>query len=145
MDEDERLEWEAGLIRSAREIILDENGKPKVLPEAGIDAPKFRGVYLGRNGEERPCYFLPRRECDLADDGNGIVCTLTLGGAQNMLTGKRHDNVIRTIEKVLPEHGIDAPKFGGIYLDVQNNVMRYIGSILAEVGNRCQQICCHLL
>lgn len=31
----------------------------------GIDAPKFRGVYVGGNGQERPCYYLPKRECDL--------------------------------------------------------------------------------
>lgn len=35
----------------------------KVLGEE--DAPKFRGVYKGGNGEERPCYYLPRRECNL--------------------------------------------------------------------------------
>lgn len=37
----------------------------KIEKHPGIDAPKFRGVYLGGNGQERPCYNLPRRECEL--------------------------------------------------------------------------------
>jgi len=36
------------------------------------------------------------------------------------LTGKRHQHVLRDIEKVLTEVEIDASKFGGIYFDVSN-------------------------
>lgn len=39
----------------------------KVLDEVGIDALKFEGVYKAGNGEERPCFNLPRRECDFDD------------------------------------------------------------------------------
>lgn len=31
----------------------------------GINGPNFRGVYLRRNGESRPCYYLPKREAEL--------------------------------------------------------------------------------
>jgi phage regulator Rha-like protein len=37
----------------------------KILEEVQIDAIIFEGVYKGGNGEERPCFNLPRRECDL--------------------------------------------------------------------------------
>ncbi|MBF0851020.1 phage regulatory protein/antirepressor Ant [Gluconobacter sp. R75690] len=35
------------------------------------------------------------------------------------LTSKRHDHVIRDIEKILDENEIDRPKFGGVYLDAK--------------------------
>lgn len=35
----------------------------KVLGEE--DAPKFRGIYKDNLNREKPCYFLPRRECQL--------------------------------------------------------------------------------
>ncbi|MFB9942787.1 phage antirepressor KilAC domain-containing protein [Gluconobacter oxydans] len=35
------------------------------------------------------------------------------------LTDKRHDHVIRDIEKLLDENEIDRPKFGGVYLDAK--------------------------
>ncbi|MCH4090727.1 Rha family transcriptional regulator [Acetobacter sp.] len=35
------------------------------------------------------------------------------------LTGKRHDHVIRDIEKMLDDVKIDHPKFGGVYVDVK--------------------------
>jgi len=37
----------------------------KVERHQGIDAPKFRGVYKGGNGQDRPCFHLPKRECEL--------------------------------------------------------------------------------
>jgi len=38
----------------------------KVLKVLGEDsAPKFRGTYIDSQGKERPCYFLPKRECHL--------------------------------------------------------------------------------
>jgi phage regulator Rha-like protein len=36
------------------------------------DASKFAGVYLGGNGQERPCYNLPRFECDLVVSGYSV-------------------------------------------------------------------------
>ncbi|GAD09136.1 hypothetical protein GFGA_1d1214 [Gluconobacter frateurii NBRC 103465] len=35
------------------------------------------------------------------------------------LTGKRHDHVIRDIDKMLDENEIDRPKFGGVYRDAK--------------------------
>lgn len=35
------------------------------------------------------------------------------------LTGKRHDHVIRDIEKMLADVKIDAPKFGAVYSDAK--------------------------
>lgn len=35
------------------------------------------------------------------------------------LTDKRHDHVLRDIEKLLDENEIDRPKFGGVYLDAK--------------------------
>jgi len=37
-----------------------------------------------------------------------------------VITGKRHDHVLRDIESILAEAGIDAPRFGGTYRDAQN-------------------------
>jgi hypothetical protein len=37
----------------------------KIEKHPGIDAPKFRGVYKGGNGQDRPCYYLPKREAEL--------------------------------------------------------------------------------
>jgi hypothetical protein len=58
------------LINSVR----TQEGKPELAhadfmkrlkAHPGIDAGRFSGVYIGGNGQERPCYFLPKRECDL--------------------------------------------------------------------------------
>lgn len=37
----------------------------KVEKVLGKDAGKFSSVYMGGNGQERPCYRLPKRECEL--------------------------------------------------------------------------------
>ena len=42
------------------------------MEQAGIDESKFAGVYLGGNGQERPCYHLPRFECDLVVSGYSV-------------------------------------------------------------------------
>lgn len=47
------------------------------------------------------------------------------------LTGKRHDHILRDIEKVLAEAEISAPKFGGRELDSRGR-------------NRCPQVWGHL-
>ncbi len=44
----------------------------RVLEEDGTDAGRFSGVYLGGNGQERPCYHLPRFECDLVVSGYSV-------------------------------------------------------------------------
>lgn len=46
--------------------------------------------------------------------------TLTMSSREiAKLTGKRHDHVIRDIEKMLDDVKIDRPKFGGVYLDAK--------------------------
>ena len=41
------------------------------------------------------------------------------------LTGKRHDHVVRDIHNMLNALGIDAPKFGDIYLDENNRKQKH--------------------
>jgi hypothetical protein len=36
-----------------------------VLTEVGIDESKFAGIYIDKANREKPCFNLPRRECDL--------------------------------------------------------------------------------
>jgi phage regulator Rha-like protein len=44
----------------------------RILEEAEIDAVRFNGVYIGANGQERPCFNLPRFECDLVVSGYSV-------------------------------------------------------------------------
>ena len=37
----------------------------RILDEVGINPAVFGGVYKAGNGQEQPCFNLPRRECDL--------------------------------------------------------------------------------
>lgn len=67
--------------------IAEITGKPhndilkdirRILDEAEIDAGKFSHVYKGGNGQERPCYILPRRECDLVVSGYSVKYRLAI-------------------------------------------------------------------
>lgn len=49
-----------------------------ILEQAGIDQSKFACVYLGANGQDRPCYNLPRRECDLIVSGYSVKYRLAI-------------------------------------------------------------------
>lgn len=57
------------VINNARELGRAELAHftflTKIEKVFGGDAKKFLGVYLGANGQERPCYHLPKRECQL--------------------------------------------------------------------------------
>jgi len=44
-----------------------------ILKQAGIDGSKFGRVYLGGNGQERPCYLLSRFECYLFISGYPVM------------------------------------------------------------------------
>jgi len=50
----------------------------KILEEAEIDQSKFAGVYKGGNGQDRPCFNLPRRECDLIIAGYSVKYRLAI-------------------------------------------------------------------
>ena len=70
----------------------------KILNEVEIDESKFGLVYLGGNGQERPCYNLPRLECDLVVSGYSAKYRLEiidrwLVVPQPQITNKHHDNV----------------------------------------------------
>jgi Rha family phage regulatory protein len=41
----------------------------RILEEAEIGWLRFESVYLGDNGQERPCFNSPRLECDLVVSG----------------------------------------------------------------------------
>ena len=71
----------------------------------GIDLVQFNEVYLAGNGQERPCYYQPKRVVNLMVP---------------QLTGKPHDNVLKDIRCILEEVGIGASKFGSSYLSEQN-------------------------
>ena len=62
------------------------------------DGLRFQSVYLAGNGQERPCYYQPKREANLM-----VV---------PQLTGKPLDNVLKDIRKILNEEEIDESKFG---------------------------------
>ena len=48
------------------------------LAEAGISQLKFESAYSDAQGKERPCYFLPRRECDLVMSGYSVPYRLLI-------------------------------------------------------------------
>ena len=66
---------------------------------------RFQSVYLAGNGQERPCYYQPKRVVNLMVP---------------QLTGKEHFNVLKDIRCILEEAGIGASKFGSSYLSEQN-------------------------
>ncbi|ATQ75067.1 hypothetical protein CR152_11450 [Massilia violaceinigra] len=57
------------LINSVRDLdraeLRHDNFMAKIEKHPGIDALKFKGVYTGGNGQQRPCYYLPKREAEL--------------------------------------------------------------------------------
>ena len=62
---------------------------------------RFQSVYLAGNGQERPCYYQPKRVVNLRAP---------------QVTGKDHKNVLRDIRKILGEVEIDGLRFQGVYL-----------------------------
>lgn len=49
-----------------------------VLEQAGIDPTLFRGVYKDQQLIDRPCFNLPRRECDLVISGYSVQYRLKI-------------------------------------------------------------------
>jgi len=60
----------AGLTGKRHDHVLRD--ADKMLDELGVDRPKFGGVYLAGNGEERRCLNLPRRECLILVSGYSV-------------------------------------------------------------------------
>lgn len=52
-------------VEEGRAELRHDNFMAKVEKHPGIDALKFKGVYVGGNGQERPCFYLPKFECEL--------------------------------------------------------------------------------
>ena len=65
------------------------------------DGLKFESVYLAGNGQERPCYYQPKRVANLMVP---------------QLTGKPHDNILKDIRRILDEGEIDRLRFESIFL-----------------------------
>jgi hypothetical protein len=75
-----------------------------VLEQAGISAPKFGGTYLDSQNKERPCYHLPRRECDLLISGYSVPYRLAIIDRWMQLEAESHP-VPRSFEEALrPSH-----------------------------------------
>ena len=49
-----------------------------ILEQAEISLPKFGDTYLDGQGKPRPCYRLPRRECDLVISGYSVKYRLAI-------------------------------------------------------------------
>lgn len=63
INEERKLEAEARGDKFT--VLRHDHFMAKIEKHPGIDGPKFRGVYIGGNGQERPCYHLPKREAEL--------------------------------------------------------------------------------
>jgi phage antirepressor YoqD-like protein len=59
------------------------------LEQAEIDQRKFAQVYMAGNGQEQPCYHLPRRECDLVISGYSVKYRLAIIDRWHDLEGKQ--------------------------------------------------------
>jgi len=44
----------------------------RILEQAEIDAGRFSGIYLDARNRQKPCYHLPKRECDLVVSGYSV-------------------------------------------------------------------------
>jgi anti-repressor protein len=60
-----------------------------VLNEAGIDASSFGAIYLDAYNRDKPCYSLPRRECDLVVSGYSVKYRLAIIDRWHELEGKQ--------------------------------------------------------
>lgn len=78
-----KIEEVAGTYRSTMDSreIAERTGKNhadvcrdirKMLEELETDESRFASVYLGGNGENRRCYFLPKRECLILASGYSV-------------------------------------------------------------------------
>jgi len=66
-----------------------------ILNEAGIGAPKFGGTYTDSQNKSRPCYILPRRECDLVVSGYSVKYRLAIIDRWQELEAKQAAPAIR--------------------------------------------------
>lgn len=60
-----------------------------VLEQAEIDESKFAGIYLDAYKREKPCYLLPRRECDLVISGYSVKYRLAIIDRWHALEGQQ--------------------------------------------------------
>lgn len=74
----------------------------EVLRQAEIDERKFASVYKGGNGQDRPCFHLPRRECDLVVSGYSVKYRLAIIDRWHELEAKQaHFQLPQTLSEAL--------------------------------------------
>ena len=72
-----------------------------VLNEAGIDESKFGGIYLDAYNREKPCFNLPRRECDLVVSGYSVKYRLAIIDRWRELEAKQSFEIPATLPEAL--------------------------------------------
>jgi len=53
------------LRTTGKPTLRHDNFMARIEGHPGIDGLRYKGVYLGANGEQRQCYYLPKREAEL--------------------------------------------------------------------------------
>jgi len=90
--------------------IAEITGKPhndvlkdirRILAEAEIDEGLFSHVYKGGNGQDRPCFLLPRRECDLVVSGYSVKYRLAIIDRWHELEATQSFNIPKTMGEAL--------------------------------------------
>lgn len=64
-----------------------------VLEEARIDESKFAGIYKDSINRDKPCYNLPRRECDLVISGYSVKYRLAIIDRWHFLESQKDEGI----------------------------------------------------
>ena len=73
----------------------------RILDEAGIGALEFKLTYTDSQNKQRPCYNLPRRECDLVIFGYSVKYRLAIIDRWQELEAKQLFNIPQTLPEAL--------------------------------------------
>lgn len=85
-----------------------------MLEELGANAPNFGGVYIGGNGEPRPCFHLPKRESMILVTGYSV---------------SKRAAVIDRWQELEGMLQLATPQAGGLVTDISQDVRMAIGGI----------------
>lgn len=119
----------------------------RILEEVGIDGGKFSGVYKGANGQDRPCFNLPRRECDLIIAGYSAKYRLAIIDRWQELEAKQEFEIPKTLSGALMLASRQAEQIEQLSLKVKDDapkvefamaVRRMEGS--CQIGEFCKAI-----